>query len=100
MAIQDTLKLKKELNASQYLAVTTIKGPLLVLAGAGTGKTRVIEYRSLFLVQNQIKPSSILLLTFTRKAAKLLISPWIMLHIQTLLCYNYVHADRWTKTRS
>lgn len=61
---------KEILNPNQYQAVTTIDGPLLVVAGAGTGKTRVIEYRVLNLILNDIKPSSILLLTFTRKAAK------------------------------
>lgn len=64
------MNLKNTLNPSQYEAVTTIAGPLLVVAGAGTGKTRVIEYRVLNLILNGVKPSSILLLTFTRKAAK------------------------------
>lgn len=58
------------LNPSQYEVVNTLKGPLLVVAGAGTGKTRVIEYRVLNLIFNAVKPSSILLLTFTRKAAR------------------------------
>jgi len=64
------INLKNILNPSQFEAVTTINGPLLVVAGAGTGKTRVIEYRVLNLIVNEIKPSSILLLTFTRKAAR------------------------------
>jgi DNA helicase II / ATP-dependent DNA helicase PcrA len=58
-----------ELNPSQLNAVRTIEGPLLVIAGAGSGKTRVIEYRVLYLVQHDVPPQSILLLTFTRKAA-------------------------------
>jgi len=62
--------LKNYLNPSQFAAVTTIDGPVLVIAGAGSGKTRVIEYRVLYLVQNKISPGSILLLTFTRRAAR------------------------------
>ncbi|MFA6079108.1 MAG: ATP-dependent helicase [Candidatus Omnitrophota bacterium] len=65
---------KKELNASQIAAVTTIDGPVLVIAGAGSGKTRAIEYRVLNLIQNNIPPESILLLTFTRKAAREMLS--------------------------
>ena len=67
-------KLKERLNSSQLQAVTSIKGPILVIAGAGSGKTRVIEYRVLHLVQNGINPHAILLLTFTRKAAREMIS--------------------------
>ncbi len=62
--------LKTQLNTSQYEAVTTTEGPVLVIAGAGSGKTRVIEYRSLYLVQREIDPESILLLTFTRRSAQ------------------------------
>jgi len=65
---------KKQLNPSQFAAVTTIHGPVLVIAGAGSGKTRVIEYRVLYLIQNDISPNSILLLTFTRNAAREMIS--------------------------
>ena len=66
--------LKKQLNPAQFAAAATINGPVLVIAGAGSGKTRVIEYRVLNLVQNKINPSSILLLTFTRKAAREMLS--------------------------
>jgi DNA helicase-2/ATP-dependent DNA helicase PcrA len=62
--------LTSQLNAAQYEAVTTTEGPVLVIAGAGSGKTRVIEYRSLFLVQKNIEPEAILLLTFTRRSAQ------------------------------
>jgi DNA helicase-2/ATP-dependent DNA helicase PcrA len=57
------------LNSAQRRAVSAGDGPLLVVAGAGTGKTRVIVYRVAFLVSQGLDPSSILLLTFTRRAA-------------------------------
>ncbi len=60
---------KKELNRSQLEAVTTINGPVLVIAGAGSGKTRVIVHRVAFMLENDIDPGEILLLTFTRRAA-------------------------------
>lgn len=66
---EKTLTLQKLLNPSQLEAVTTTKGPVLVIAGPGSGKTRVIEYRVLNLIENGIRPESILLLTFTRRAA-------------------------------
>ncbi len=58
------------LNPAQLLAVESIDGPSLVIAGAGSGKTRVIEYRVLNLLRHGINPASILLLTFTRRAAR------------------------------
>lgn len=60
---------KNELNPAQLEAVTSINGPVLVIAGAGSGKTRVIVYRVAFMMENGIDPGDILLLTFTRKAA-------------------------------
>ncbi len=59
-----------DLNQSQYEAVTSVNGPHLVIAGAGTGKTRTIVYRVAYLVELGVKPQDILLLTFTRKAAQ------------------------------
>jgi DNA helicase-2/ATP-dependent DNA helicase PcrA len=60
---------EKELNEAQFKAVTTTEGPLLIVAGAGTGKTRTLVYRVARLVEVGAKPESILLLTFTRRAA-------------------------------
>src|SRR6056297_899968 len=59
----------RQLNEAQLTAVTSTRGPLLVIAGAGSGKTRVIVYRVSYLIENQVDPGKILLLTFTRKAA-------------------------------
>lgn len=58
------------LNKAQLEAVMTLDGPLLVIAGAGSGKTRTLVYRTARLVESGIEPESILLLTFTRKAAQ------------------------------
>ena len=61
---------KNQLNPAQYEAVTSVDGPHLIIAGAGTGKTRTITYRVAYLVELGVKPESILLLTFTRRAAQ------------------------------
>ena len=59
----------KSLNKAQYEAVMHDKGPALLLAGAGTGKTRTLIYRVAHLIESGVSPESILLLTFTNKAA-------------------------------
>ena len=61
---------RKELNPAQYTAATSVNGPHLIVAGAGTGKTRTITFRVAYLVELGVKPESILLLTFTRRAAQ------------------------------
>jgi len=59
-----------ELNQAQHEAATTLEGPVLVIAGAGSGKTRTLVYRVARLVESGVNPAQILLLTFTRKAAE------------------------------
>ncbi|MDH5563738.1 MAG: UvrD-helicase domain-containing protein, partial [Nitrospirota bacterium] len=61
---------EEELNPQQLAAVEAVDGPALVIAGAGSGKTRTLVYRVARLIDLGIPPSSILLLTFTRKAAQ------------------------------
>ena len=65
-----SLNYEDELNARQLAAVQAIDGPILVIAGAGSGKTRTLVYRVARLIESGIHPESILLLTFTRKAAE------------------------------
>ena len=65
-----SIDLKKELNSEQAKAAANIKGPSLIIAGAGSGKTRMLTYRIAYMLENGITDREILALTFTNKAAK------------------------------
>ncbi len=70
---------KQVLNEAQYEAASAIEGAYLIIAGAGTGKTRTLVYRVAHLVEMGYDPKSILLLTFTRKAANEMLSRAVLL---------------------
>jgi ATP-dependent DNA helicase UvrD/PcrA len=69
-----SLNYEADLNAGQLAAACALQGPILVIAGAGSGKTRTLVYRVARLIESGMAPESILLLTFTRKAAQEMLS--------------------------
>ncbi|MGO2339187.1 MAG: ATP-dependent helicase [Psychrobacter sp.] len=77
-----------ELNPNQLLAATTIEGKVLVIAGAGSGKTKTLTYRTSYLLESGVSPKEILLLTFTRKAGNEIKS-----RAKTLLSNNLSDKD-------
>ena len=78
------IEYEKELNPEQYRVVTEEGGPLLVLAGAGSGKTRTLTYRVARLLETGVPPENILLMTFTNKAARSMLG-----RVESLLgCYT------------
>jgi len=68
--INTDIEILKSLNPEQQKATSHINGPLLIIAGAGSGKTRVLTSRVVYLIKNNVLPWNILALTFTNKAAK------------------------------
>ena len=82
-AVAFSIPYEKELNPEQFQAVTAADGPILVLAGPGSGKTRTLTYRVAYLIERGVHPQQILLVTFTVKAAREMLS-----RVERLLKYH------------
>jgi DNA helicase-2/ATP-dependent DNA helicase PcrA len=93
-ALAPTRDFAAELNAEQAAAATHDEGPLLIVAGAGTGKTRTLVYRVASLIDRGVPPERILLLTFTRRAAHEMLSRAERLvgQASTRVCGGTFHA--------
>ena len=81
--IQTKIDYKTELNAEQFEVIKNASGPCLVLAGAGSGKTRTLVYLTAYLLEHKIPPQNIMLVTFTNKASKEMLN-----RVEVLLKYH------------
>ena len=105
------IRYETALNTSQLEAVTQTTGPLLVIAGAGSGKTRTLTFRAAYLVEKGASPAAILLLTFTRKASQEMLRratqllddrcekfpAELFIHLRIRHCANMRHISGWTR---
>lgn len=81
--VKDNLEWLADLNPQQRQAVMHGEGPLLVVAGAGSGKTKTLAYRVAYLISQGVNPSNILLMTFTRRAAEEMLSRAAAVSVQS-----------------